>query len=170
VVRLVEGFLEAPIRSELARAARLHPEVPFAFRAGGLVVRGEIDLLADLGEESLVIDYKSDALDGATPGAQMERYQVQRRIYALAALRRYGKPVRVAYVFLERPEEPVEQRFGPDDAGPLAEELDRMTGAIAAGRFPVTDRPERSLCLDCPAREHLCVHGPELTLRDPPAE
>jgi ATP-dependent helicase/nuclease subunit A len=170
VVRLVEGFLEAPIRSELADAARLHPEVPFAFRAGGLVVRGEVDLLADLGAESLLIDYKSDALDGTEPAAQMERYEVQRRIYALAALRRYGKPVRVAYVFLERPGEPVEQRFGSDDAGPLTEEVERMAAAIAAGRFPVTDRPERSLCLDCPAREHLCIHGPELTLRDLPAD
>jgi ATP-dependent exoDNAse (exonuclease V) beta subunit len=164
--RLVEAFLAAPIRSEVAAARQLHPEVPFAFRVGDITVRGEIDLLADLGTEVLVVDYKSDALRGADPTAHMPRYEVQRRIYALAALRRYGRPVRVSYVFLERPDEPVELRFEPDDVGRLGDELARVAGGISEGHFEVTDRPERSLCFDCPARERLCVHGPELTLRD----
>ena len=167
VEALVGRFLGAPIRAELAGARSLHPEAPFAFRAGGLLVRGEIDLLADLGDEILVLDYKSDALAGSAPADHLERYEVQRRIYALAALRRYGRPVRVAYVFLERPGEPVEQRFDEHEAVAITDEVAGLAGAVAAGRFTVTDSPERSLCLDCPARERLCVHGPELTLRDP---
>ncbi|MBA2567148.1 MAG: PD-(D/E)XK nuclease family protein, partial [Thermoleophilaceae bacterium] len=166
VVALVEGFLRARIREELSTARSLHPEAPFALRAGGLLVRGEIDLLADLGDETLVLDYKSDALAGSAPADHMGRYEVQRRIYALAALRRYGRPVRVAYVFLERPEEPVERRFGEHEAAGITDEVAGLAGAVAAGRFTVTESPERSLCLDCPARERLCVHGPELTLRD----
>ena len=162
----MDAFLAAPIRSEVAAARQLHPEVPFAFRVGEITVRGEIDLLADLGAEVLVLDYKSDALRGADPTAHMPRYEVQRRIYALAALRRYGRPVRVSYVFLERPDEPVELRFQPTDVGPLGDELAAVAAGISEGRFEVTDRPERSLCFDCPARERLCVHGPELTLRD----
>jgi hypothetical protein len=74
--------------------------------------------------------------------------------------------VRVSYVFLERADEPVELRFEPDDVGRLGDELARVAGGISGGRFEVTDRPERPLCFDCPARERLCVHGPELTLRD----
>ncbi|HEV2074721.1 MAG TPA: PD-(D/E)XK nuclease family protein, partial [Thermoleophilaceae bacterium] len=163
---LVRGFLESPLRMEVASAARIHPEAPFAFRTGGLLVRGEIDLLADLAGEVLVIDYKTDALDGSAPAEHLERYRLQRRIYALAALRRYGKAVRVAYVFLERPDDPVEERFEPEDAERLARELAATTGGIVGGRFEVTDAPERPLCLDCPARERLCVHGPELTMRD----
>jgi ATP-dependent exoDNAse (exonuclease V) beta subunit len=166
VIGLVEGFLDAPMRAELAGARSVHPEAPFAFRAGGLIVRGEIDLLADLDGEMLVVDYKSDALDGSEPIDHVARYEVQRRIYALAALRRYGLPVRVAYVFLERPEAPVEQRFEPDQVAALAAEVEELAGAVARGRFEVTETPERALCLDCPARERLCVHPPDLTLRD----
>ena len=163
---LVEGFLAAPIRSELDGAAALHAEAPFAFRVAGLLVRGEIDLLADLGREVLVIDYKSDTLGDTSPADHVRRYEVQCRIYALAALRRYGKPARVAYVFLERPDHPVEVRFASEEAPGIADGLAPMAGAISAGRFEVTARPERSLCFDCPARERLCVHGPELTLRE----
>jgi ATP-dependent exoDNAse (exonuclease V) beta subunit len=163
---LVEAFLAAPIRSELAAAGSIHAEAPFAFRVGGLVVRGEIDLLADLGREVLLVDYKSDALRGTAPTDHMARYDVQRRIYALAALRRYGRHVRVSYVFLERPDRPVEARFSPTDAPGITDELETMARGVSAGRFEVTSRPERSLCFDCPARERLCVHGPELTLRD----
>ena len=166
---LVEGFLASPLRRELEAAGSLHPEAPFAFRAGELVVRGEIDVLAHLGEEVLVVDYKSDSLAGASPAEHMDRYEAQRRIYALAALRRYGLPVRVAYAFLEQPGEPVEQRYQPDDVQRLADELATACAGIASWRFEVTDSPERPLCLDCPAREHLCSHERSMTLREPPS-
>ncbi len=64
------------------------------------------------------------------------------------------------------PDEPAELRFRPTDVGPLGDELAAVAAGISEGRFEVTDRPERPLCFDCPARERLCVHGPELTLRD----
>jgi len=167
---LVQGFLGSELLASLRGARTLLPEVPFLFRLGALVVRGEIDLLADLGEEVVVIDYKSDALGDRDPAEAMERYSGQRRLYALAALRRHGRPVRVVHVFLERPDRPVEARFEPAEAAALAAGLEATAGAIAAGRFEVTDRPHRALCFDCPARERLCVHPPELTMRESPAE
>ena len=51
--------------------------------------------------------------------------------------------------------------------------IEAVLGRLAAGRFEVTHRPHRSLCLDCPARERLCSHGPAETMRespDPPIE
>lgn len=162
----VRSFLASETRAELADARRLRPELPFAFRLGAVVVRGEIDLLADMGDELVVVDYKSDALDGADPADHMDRYEVQRRIYALAALRRHARPVRVLYVFLDRPDAVVETPFEPDDVDALTERLGELTHGIVERRFEVTDEPERRLCFDCPARERLCVHGPERTLRD----
>jgi ATP-dependent exoDNAse (exonuclease V) beta subunit len=161
---LVHGFLGSELRAGLARAARLHPEAPFAFRAGALVVRGEIDLLADLGDEVVIVDYKSDRLGDEDPVDHMGRYDVQRRIYALAALRRFRKPVRVAYVFLERPDSPVESRFDPADIDRLGGELGALCERIEAREFTVTDAPRRELCFDCPARRRLCVHPSEATL------
>ena len=38
--------------------------------------------------------------------------------------------------------------------------------AVVEGTFDVTDRPHRALCADCPARERLCSHPLELTMRD----
>ena len=163
VVGLVEGFRASALCASLAGAS-LSPEAPFAFRAGGLLVRGEIDLLAELDGEVLVLDYKSDRLEGAEPAALMERYDVQRRIYALAALRAHRRPVRVAYVFLERPDAPVEERFEPADTAALAEELGALCGRIERREFAVTDAPRAELCFDCPARRRLCVHPTERTL------
>ncbi|MBA3300249.1 MAG: UvrD-helicase domain-containing protein, partial [Thermoleophilaceae bacterium] len=167
-LELVEGFRGSALRAELASAAHLAPEAPFAFRLGGLVVRGEIDLLAELDEEVLVIDYKSDRLGATAPEAKMASYDVQRRIYALAALRRFGRAVRVAYVFLERPGEPVVERYGPEDVEAIEASLAEHTRGIEAGEFAVTAAPHRALCFDCPARERLCIHGPEETMRDAP--
>jgi ATP-dependent exoDNAse (exonuclease V) beta subunit len=153
---MVQGFLDSPLLDELGSAAALYPELPFAFHLGGLVVRGEIDLLADLGEEVVVIDYKSDALNGEDPATHMGRYEIQRKIYALAALRRHGRPVRVAYAFLDSPGALVEERYEPADVDRLTAELEASAEGILAGRFEVTGEPNLALCFDCPARKRLC--------------
>lgn len=164
VLALVGGFLSSPLCASLSGARRLSPEAPFAFRLGGLVVRGEIDLLAELDDEVVVVDYKSDRLGDADPAQGMDRYEIQRRIYALATLRRHRRPVRVAYLFLERPEAPVEARFEPADVERLGDELRALCARIERREFTVTDSPRRDLCFDCPARRRLCVHPPERTL------
>jgi ATP-dependent exoDNAse (exonuclease V) beta subunit len=161
---LVRGFLDSPLRAELSEAAALHPELPFAFKLGELIVRGEIDLLAELGDEVVVVDYKSDALGDDEPASHMSRYEVQRKIYALAALRRYGLPVRVVYSFLDRPLDPVEQRFEPADIERLTADLEGAASGIHAGRFEVTQEPNLALCFDCPARKRLCSWDESRTL------
>ena len=83
--RLVQGWLSSELRAELeAGGARIRPEVPFALGLGGAVVRGKIDLLAELPEGPLVVDYKTDALRGSDPAELAERYETQRDLYALA--------------------------------------------------------------------------------------
>ena len=163
VLGLVQGFRDSDLRRSLD-GARLAPEAPFAFRLGGLLVRGDIDLLAELDGEVLVLDYKSDRLGGAEPAELMARYDVQRRIYALAVLRSHRLPVRVGYVFLERPGAPVEQRFQPGQVDELTAGLAALCERIERREFAVTDSPGRELCFDCPARRRLCTHPAERTL------
>ena len=56
----------------------------------------------------MIVDYKTDRLGAATPAEYAQRYETQRDIYALAVSEARGTDqVEVAYVFLERPEEPV---------------------------------------------------------------
>ena len=107
----------------------------------------------------LVVDYKTDRLDGRDPKEIVSRYSIQRDLYALAAAAR-GDPVETAYVFLERPEAPARESFGEAELDAARARVEAVLERLAAGRFEVTDRPHRALCADCPARERLCSHDP----------
>jgi len=95
-----------------------------------------------------------------------QRYDVQRGVYALAALRDGAVRVDVAHAFLERPQEPVAARFEAADADVLEEELLRLAGGMLAGEYPVTAEPHRELCESCPGRHALCSHPEAVTLRE----
>ena len=105
----------------------------------------------------LVVDYKTDRLDGADPAEVLDRdYATQRTVYALAALRDGAPRVDVAYCFLERPGEPVVRGYTAADADALAEQVVSLARGVLDERYPVTDRPHRELCADCPGRRALC--------------
>jgi len=38
---------------------------------------------------------------------------------------------------------------------------------VLAEEYPVTERPHRDLCGDCPGRRALCSYDESMTLRDP---
>ena len=115
----VERLLLDPVRAWLAtpllrdriavEGASARAEVSLLLDLAGTLLRGSIDLLVERpGSPPLVVDYKTDRLDGTSAAARAERYEVQRDIYALAvAEAREAAEVEVAYVFLERPDEPV---------------------------------------------------------------
>ena len=105
------------------------------------VLRGSIDLLVEReGAPPLVVDYKTDRLDGADPAEHAARYEIQRTIYALAVAEACGAAeVEVAYVFLERPEEPAlaAARPGRDGGRPRAPGGDdRPDRRAASSRSP----------------------------------
>ena len=123
---MVGGWLESDLCAELRARGRARPEMPFILRLGDSVVRGTIDLYSP-GEVPLVVDYKTDAVGSQGLDEVVDRYGVQREIYALAAAQG-GPRVRTAYVFLERPAEPVEvelDRAALDRVEPRARGADR---------------------------------------------
>jgi ATP-dependent exoDNAse (exonuclease V) beta subunit len=165
VLALTKAFLASPLCREISDA-RVNPEVPFVLSVGGTLIRGSIDLLARRPDGSvLVVDYKTDRLEGRDPNQIVSRYSIQRDLYALAAASR-GAPVETAYVFLERADEPVRESFGETELEAARDRVDAVLERLAAGRFEVTNRPHRALCADCPARERLCSYPIELTMRD----
>src|SRR4051794_653491 len=167
VLSLTTAFLSSPLREEIA-GARVSPEVPFVLSIAGTLIRGSIDLLAEREDGSvLVVDYKTDRLGDRDLGETVSRYSIQRDLYALAAAAR-GARVETAYVFLERPDAPVREVFGETELEAARGRVEGVLERLAAGRFDVTDRPHRALCADCPARERLCSHPIELTMRDSP--
>jgi hypothetical protein len=119
---------------------------------------------------ALVVDYKSDRL---APDADLtevvERdYGIQRRVYALAALRDGAPRVEVAYAFLERADEPAVTTYVPADAERLQGELEAIAAGVLAGTFEVADTPHIGLCAGCPGRRALCRHDEALTGRELP--
>ena len=114
----LRAWLDSPFFAERVRSAEhSRVEVPLLIEIAGTVLRGSIDLLVEGdGAPPLIVDYKTDRLDGKTPAELAGRYEVQQAIYALAvAEARNVENVELAYVFLERADEPVIARWGPDE-------------------------------------------------------
>ncbi len=168
-----EGALEEliePVRGWLGSAlcrqrvavpdASVRAEAPLLLGIGGTVLRGSIDLLVGRpGQPPLVIDYKTDRLDGSDPASHAAHYEIQRTIYALAVGEsQRAAEVEVAYVFLERPEEPVLSTFGPAEMKAARARLGGAIERIGNGDFAPAVPEERSwaLCRGCPALGRMC--------------
>ena len=166
-------WLRSPLRERIeAEATRVRAEVPILLGLGETVLRGSIDLLVERdGAPPLVVDYKTDRLGGADPAAHAARYETQRAIYALATAESLGAPaVEVAYVFLERPAEPVLTTLERAEMTAARQHLETTIRRIASGDFPVAPEPRRSwdLCRGCPALGNLCsgpLRRPRLGVR-----
>jgi ATP-dependent exoDNAse (exonuclease V) beta subunit len=157
----VRRWTSSPLRERIAaEATRTRAEVPLLLGVGGTVLRGSIDLLVEReGAAPLVIDYKTDRLDGADPTERAAHYGVQRSIYALAVAEALDvDEVEVAYVFLERPDEPATSMLGPTEMAAARTSLEETISRISQGEFPVAseDRRDWSLCRGCPALRGLC--------------
>ncbi|MGC1165195.1 MAG: PD-(D/E)XK nuclease family protein, partial [Solirubrobacterales bacterium] len=170
----VRGWLGSALRERIgASVTRVRAEVPILLGIGDTVLRGSIDLLVEhAGEPPLVIDYKTDRLDGSSPEEHAARYETQRTIYALAVAESLGaSEVEVAYVFLERSEEPAVMRLGPAEMERGRERLATVIARIGRGEFPVAPVEGRdwALCRGCPALRGLCS-GPKSDEREPVSE
>jgi ATP-dependent helicase/nuclease subunit A len=157
----IRAWLASPLLAErIAGADRVRAEVPILLGVGDTVLRGSIDLLVERQEAPpLVVDYKTDRLAGSSPAEHADRYATQRSIYALASSEATGAAeVEVAYVFLERPEDPVLTVLDRGRMETGRAELERTIGRIHNGEFPVAppERRDWSLCKGCPALGNLC--------------
>jgi hypothetical protein len=170
---MLNAVAGSELRERIASARRVRTELPFAFTltppgTGGrsLLMNGVVDVLADEGARTLVVDWKSDPLGDHEPEEIVSaQYATQRLVYALAGLRAGAEVVEVVHCFLERPDEPAVAMYESADAERLERELLALAQGVVEGRFEPSTEPHFALCADCPGRAALCVHEPELTLR-----
>jgi ATP-dependent exoDNAse (exonuclease V) beta subunit len=160
----IHGHVTAYCDSELAaRVARLEgvaPERHFTFLHDDVLLHGFLDVFHSDGSRALVVDYKTNALDGTEPAAVVDSdYRLQRLVYALASLRTGVEEAEVVYQFLERPGEPVSSVFTRAEVAELEAELSAAIERIQAGEFRPT--PSESVCSGCPALNVVCA-GPSL--------
>jgi ATP-dependent exoDNAse (exonuclease V) beta subunit len=173
VARFVRGFLGTPLFDRLAAARRVRKELAFAYdlappSAGGrsLLVNGFLDVHAEEEGGTLIVDYKTDSLEGTDPAGLCDsHYSIQRLIYALAALRAGAERVEVVYCFLERPGDQVGRTWHAGDATELETELLELAGGVIEGRFEPTPEPHLHLCAQCAGRPSLCSWDETATSR-----
>jgi ATP-dependent exoDNAse (exonuclease V) beta subunit len=167
----IDGFVRAYCGSDLARRiARLDgaaAERPFAFEHDGVLLHGRLDVLHSADGGALVVDYKTNILEDATPEEVVEReYRLQRLVYALACLRAGAEQVEVVYQFFQRPDDVVSTKFERSELPALEAELSRAIARIQEGVFVPT--PSEFACASCPALDVVCA-GPRLRQHHEPA-
>jgi ATP-dependent helicase/nuclease subunit A len=164
VAVLVDAYCASELAARLAALPGAQPERPFAFEHDGVLLHGRLDVLWREGDRALVVDYKSNALEGADPRAIVEEeYSLQRLVYALACLRDGAREVEVAYQFLEVPGEVVSTTFTSDEVAALEGELSEAIERIRSGDFRPT--PSEFACAGCPALDVVCA-GPRLLVHE----
>jgi ATP-dependent helicase/nuclease subunit A len=172
VQRLLGAFATSPVAGRLAAARRVRREHEFAFALDDLLLIGVIDALAVEDDGGwLVVDFKTDRLED--PDADLEAlvrrdYDVQRSLYALAALRAGAPRVQVSHLYLQAPGDAPTAAFAPGDVAALEDHLRELVGPLARGAYPLTEHPHAGLCATCPARDGLCPYPPQRTLQPAP--
>jgi hypothetical protein len=170
IAGFVQAYCSSALASRVAALAGAAAERPFAFEHDGVLLHGRLDVLYRDGPRALVVDYKTNALEEATPDEVAERdYRVQRLVYALACFRAGADEVEVVYQFLERPDEVVATTFDRPQLPALEAELSEAIARIQQGVFVPT--PSDFVCSGCPALDVVCA-GPRLRQYSeaPPAE
>ena len=162
IAEMVDAYCASGLASRVAALSGARPERPFTFEHDGVVLRGRLDVLWQEGDRALVVDYKSNALEGREPREIVEaEYTLQRLVYALACLRGGADEVEVVYQFLERPDDVVSTTFTRADVEVLEADLSATISRIRSGDFRPT--PSEFACADCPALDLVCA-GPRLVV------
>ena len=162
VTELVAAWYSSAPARRLSGLDRVRLEQPFAFEQDGVLLHGRFDVLHREGTRTLVVDYKTNRLEGERAERVVESdYRLQRLVYAIAALRAGADEVEIAYVFLERPDDVVARTYGRADLEALAAELSAAISEIQAGQFRPS--PSELACAGCPALDRVCA-GPRLSL------
>jgi hypothetical protein len=160
ISELVAAYCASELAMRLATLPGARPERPFTFEHDGVLLHGRLDVLSRDGTSALVVDYKSNALQGADPAAIVDaEYRLQRLVYALACLRDGAEEVEVVYQFLELPDEVVSGTFSKADTAALEAELSEAIARIRSADFRPT--PSEFACSGCPALDLVCA-GPRL--------
>jgi hypothetical protein len=144
-VELTRAFWSSPLAAGFSEPSAWR-EAPFFFAQAETVVSGIMDLVFIDDGCWHIVDYKTNALNGRSPGELAADYRLQGVVYRLAALRAGAPAVQMDFVFLERPRDPVTVRSSPRDLASLTDELDEALADLRQGRFPAIERESCARC------------------------
>lgn len=146
---MVEGFTRSELGGILGRES-VEVETGLLVEIDGVMVRGFADLLARNMDPPLILDYKSNQLEGTSIEEVMKKYELQRDLYALAVRQALGvELVETAFVFLRDPDHPVRDTFDEVRLAEASARIRDLVGDIAAGRYLGGPDAGSQPCSDC---------------------
>jgi ATP-dependent helicase/nuclease subunit A len=150
---MVEVFKQSALGRRAARAGRVEREFDFLMAVEGIVLRGQIDLWFEEGGETIIVDYKTDAVNANEAHQRAQDYAMQLRLYALALERMTGRPPDHAWLYFLRPNTAIEVDLRPsllDSPEQVVRELEEAQDSL---HFPMR---EGRHCIRCPFFKDLC--------------
>ncbi len=158
---LVARFTASSLAARMEQLHDVTRERGFTFVEDGVIFRGYIDLCGREPDGTfLIVDYKTHVLGDADPAEIVAAdYRIQQVTYALAGLRAGAPAAEVAFVFLDREDAIVTERFEAADEPALVAELRAAMDRLRTSAFE--PRPNDWSCADCGALDRICA-GPRL--------
>jgi ATP-dependent helicase/nuclease subunit A len=114
-VSVIASFFSGPLGQRMQRSGNIRREVPFSYGLPAreaypwvkdkvaeeiVLIQGVVDCIFDETDGLVLIDYKTDRVDGNSLKQISDRYRVQIDIYTKALENIWKKPVKEAYLFL----------------------------------------------------------------------
>ena len=152
-VAMAEVFKQSALGRRAARASRLEREFDFLMAVKGLVLRGQIDLWFEEGGDTIIVDYKTDAVNAHEAHQRAQDYAMQLRLYALAVERITSRPPDHAWLYFLRPNTPIEVDLRPSLLDSPEQVVRDFQEAQERLEFPLR---EGRHCARCPFFKDLC--------------
>ncbi|MCX5654282.1 MAG: PD-(D/E)XK nuclease family protein, partial [Planctomycetota bacterium] len=133
---VVRDFWAGPVGKRVAAARRAHRELPFVLAMGETEIRGVMDLVFENADGHWeVLDYKATAPAPERAEQAAKEHELQLGLYALAAGKWLGRPVRQWTVYFLDAARPVEHEVTSESLTAVETSVREALSGIAARRF-----------------------------------
>jgi ATP-dependent helicase/nuclease subunit A len=150
---MAETFRQSRLGRRAACATLAEREFALVMAVEGLVLRGQIDLWFEEGGETVIVDYKTDAVSALEAHQRAGDYTIQLRLYALALERMTGRATDRAWLYFLRPNTTIAVDLAPSLLDSPEQVVREFQEAQAKLEFPLREGPH---CARCPFFRDLC--------------
>ena len=96
----VISFYNNPETKAILKATKIHRELPLVWQQQNRMIRGQIDLIAEIESGLWLVDYKTNQLNGLKAEDILARYKMQLILYALGVKAHFGRLPQRACLYL----------------------------------------------------------------------
>jgi ATP-dependent helicase/nuclease subunit A len=95
----IKNYLDSDFVKRIVKSKAMYRETPFVLKLEGQLVQGVIDLYFEEDDGLILVDYKTDRLNGRTVLDFTDKYAPQLEIYEKALVKLTGKKVKEKYIY-----------------------------------------------------------------------